>query len=279
MQGLASFGGPFKIPGLINRNGPNFVVNYQWVHNRNASTQPGLMPTPAQRAGDFSSSPVPVLDPSTHLPFPGNIIPSSQISPQALALLNLYPLPNFAGSTRYNYQIPLINGQHQDSVQARMNKQVKRNQFTGTLGLQNTRTDNTNLFGFLDNGRTLGMNLQLGWRHQFTPRAFVNFGYQFSRFSATNIPFFCESRKCRGPGGDHRQQSGAAELGAAGALLRRRNYRPERFAVLGDSQPDRRRFLRWPVESRTPQYNLWSGFPPPAIQHAVATGSAGIVRV
>ena len=69
MQGLASFGGPLKIPGLINRNGPNFVVNYQWVHNRNASTQPGLMPTAAQRNGD-SRVPRPVLDPSTHLPFP-----------------------------------------------------------------------------------------------------------------------------------------------------------------------------------------------------------------
>ena len=33
------------------------------------------------------------------------------------------------------------------------------------------------------------MNLQLGWRHQFTPRAFVNFGYQFSRFSSTNSRF------------------------------------------------------------------------------------------
>jgi len=201
MQGLASFGGPLKIPGLLNRNGPNFVVNYQWVHNRNASTLPGLMPTPAQRNGDFSSSPIPVLDPSTHLPFPGNTIPLSQISPQALALLNLYPLPNFAGSTRYNYQIPLINGQHQDSVQARMNKQIKKNQFTGTLGLQNTRTDNTNLFGFLDNGRTLGMNLQLGWRHQFTPRAFVNFGYQFSRYSATNIPFFANHENIAGQAG------------------------------------------------------------------------------
>ena len=201
MQGMASFGGPFKIPGLLNRNGPNFVINYQWVHNRNASTLPGLMPTAAERNGDLSNSLTPVLDPATHLPFAGNIIPSSQISPQALALLNLYPLPNFAGSTRYNYQIPLISGQHQDNLQARMNRQVKKNQYTGSLGLQNTRTDNTNLFGFLDNGRTLGMNLQLGWRHQVTPRAFVNFGYQFSRFSSTNIPFFANNENIAGLAG------------------------------------------------------------------------------
>ena len=183
--GLASFGGPLKIPGLLKRNGPNFTVNYQWLHNRNASTQTGLMPTAAQRAGDL----------------PGFTVPLSQISPQALALLSLYPLPNFTGSTRYNYQIPLISGQHQDSVQGRMNKQVKKNQYSGTLGMQSTRTDNTNLFGFLDNGRTLGMNLQLNFRHQFTPRAFVNFGYQFSRFSSTNIPFFANHENIAGLAG------------------------------------------------------------------------------
>ena len=175
MQGRASFGGPLKIPGLIQRNGPNFTVNYQWVRDRIASTQAGtgLVPTLAQRAGIL----------------PGGDIPQAQISQQAIALLNLYPLPNF-DSTRYNYQIPLISGTHQDSLQARMNKQVKKNQYSGTLGLQSTRTDNTNLFGFLDTGRSLGMNLQLNWRHSFTQRAFVNFGYQFSRFSSTNIPFF-----------------------------------------------------------------------------------------
>jgi trimeric autotransporter adhesin len=183
--GLASFGGPLKIPGLLKRNGPNFTVNYQWLHNRNASTQTGLMPTATQRAGDL----------------PGFTVPLSQISPQALALLSLYPLPNFTGSTRYNYQIPLISGQHQDSVQGRMNKQVKKNQYSGTLGMQSTRTDNTNLFGFLDNGRTLGMNLQLNFRHQFTPRAFVNFGYQFSRFSSTNIPFFANHENIAGLAG------------------------------------------------------------------------------
>ena len=89
MQGLASFGGPLKIPGLLNRNGPNFVVNYQWVHNRNASTQPGLMPTSAQRNGDFSSSPVPVLDPDTHLPFPGNTIPLVADQPAGSGVIEL----------------------------------------------------------------------------------------------------------------------------------------------------------------------------------------------
>jgi hypothetical protein len=52
-----------------------------------------------------------------------------------------------------------------------MNKQIKKNQFSGTFGMQSTRNDNTNLFGFLDTARSLGSNTQLNWRHQFTQRA------------------------------------------------------------------------------------------------------------
>jgi len=185
IQGLAAFGGPVKIPGLLKRNGPNFTVNYQWLHNDTGQTQTGLMPTAAQRMGDL----------------PGLTTPLTQISPQALALLNYYPLPNFPGSTRYNYQIATVGATHQDSVQARMNKQVKKNQFSGVMGLQSTRTSNTSLFNFLDTSRLLGQNLQLGWRHSFTPRVFINFGYQFSRFSSTSIPFFANHQNVSGQAG------------------------------------------------------------------------------
>jgi len=200
-QGLASFGGPFKIPHLMKRNGPNFTVNYQWLHNRNASTLTGLVPTLDQRNGNFAGSPVTVRDPATGLPFVGNAIPAAQISKQALALLTFYPLPNFDGSTRYNYQVPVVGAQHQDSLQARMNKQIKKNNYSGTFGLQSNRTDNTNILGFLNTGRSLGMNLQLGWRHQFTPRAFVNLGVQFSRFSLANVPFFANRENVSGNAG------------------------------------------------------------------------------
>jgi hypothetical protein len=200
-QGLASFGGPLKLPGIIKRNGPTFVVNYQWVHNRNASILTGLVPTAAQRAGDFSGSSLAALDPTTGLPFVGGKIPVGSISPQATALLNLYPLPNFTGSTRYNYQIPSVGATHQDNVQLRMNKQIKKNQFAGTFALQSIRTDTTNLFGFLDNGRSLGFNSSLNWRRSFTQRAFLNFGVQYSRFSNITNPFFANQQNIAGEAG------------------------------------------------------------------------------
>ncbi len=62
-RGLLSFGGPLKIPRLLPNGGPNFVINYQWLRNRNATTNPGLVPTALQRAGDFSQFALPVLDP------------------------------------------------------------------------------------------------------------------------------------------------------------------------------------------------------------------------
>ena len=207
MQGLASFGGPLRIPRLL-RNGPQVFVNYQWMRNRNANTSSVLMPTAAERAGDFSQSvnplgqPVKVLDPSTGLPFAGNLIPASRISPQALSLLSLFPSPNFAGSSRYNFQTPLISDMHQDSLQARANKQIgRKNNISGLFALQSTRSDTPSVFGFLDTNSILGINTSVNWRHSFAPRFFGTFGVQFSRQSTRLDPYFANRVNVSGAAG------------------------------------------------------------------------------
>ncbi|MFM2124256.1 MAG: hypothetical protein RL328_707, partial [Acidobacteriota bacterium] len=196
MTGFATIGGPIRIPGLL-RNGPQFTLNYQWTRNRNVTTQTGLMPTQAERNGDFSQTltplgkPVQVLDPISKLPMPGNLVPLSRISDQARALLPLFPLPNFNGQARYNFQVPIVSGVHQDAVQFRSNRQFgRKDNLTGTLMWQNTRTDTPNLFGFLANGRMQNVQTNLNWRHNFTSRFYVSLGYQFSRNTNRNIPFF-----------------------------------------------------------------------------------------
>ncbi len=130
-----SFGGPIKIPHPITRNGPTFNVQYQWVRNRNATVQSTLMPDAAERGGDFSQEtnnagkPVQIYDPQTGDPFPGNIIPVSRISPQAQALLQFYPAPNFPTGGGYNYRVQITNNQHQDSLQSRVNKSSQAEKF------------------------------------------------------------------------------------------------------------------------------------------------------
>ena len=205
--GLASFGGPLRIPHLV-RNGPNVFVNYQWTRNRNASTASALMPTLAERSGDFSDvltpqgKPVTVIDPSTGQPFFGNMIPANRFSPQAAALLQLYPLPNFAGSGGYNYQAPLAGITHQDSLQSRVNQVVNpANQIFAAFAMQSSRSDTPNVFQFLDRGSTLGLNTSVNWRHRLTPRFFGTLGFQFSRQSVRTTPFFSNRENIAGVAG------------------------------------------------------------------------------
>jgi hypothetical protein len=190
LTGVVSFGGPLRIPHLL-RNGPNFFVGYQWMRSRNASIGSALMPTADERAGDLSQL--------LHMPF---AIPKSQISPQAQALLNLYPLPNFAAAGGYNYQIPLVGATHQDSLQSRFNQSIDRkNQLFGTFAFQDTRQDNPNVFGFLDTTDTLGLNAGINWFRRISSGFFVTFGYQFSRMSTRVTPYFENRENVSGQAG------------------------------------------------------------------------------
>jgi hypothetical protein len=198
--GMVTLGGPFRIPHLI-RNGPIFFVGYQWTQNRNDTTQSALVPSLAERNGDFSQTlnalgqPVQIFDPTTGSPFLGNVIPQSRISPQAQALLNFYPKPNVAGNPRYNYQIPILSNTHQDALQLRVNKTINpKNQLYGDFAFQSTRTSSPNLFGFLDTTDALGINSGINWSHRFNQRLFLNLGYRFSRL-ATRITPYWENRE------------------------------------------------------------------------------------
>src|SRR6202035_1608143 len=65
-----------------------------------------------------------------------------------------------------------------------------KNELYGDFAFQSTRTDNPNLFGFLDTSTVLGVNAGIHWSHRFNQRLFLNIGYRFSRLSARITPFF-----------------------------------------------------------------------------------------
>jgi len=199
LTGMLSLGGP--IPLIHAQSRPFFALNYQWSRNTNATATPGLMPTLAERAGDFSALAAPIYDPTTGQPFPGNVIPTSRISPQALALLALYPLPNFA-STRYNYQVPITTSTHTDSMQLRLNKSIGRmNQVNGMFAFQDQRGATPNLFNFLDTNRSLGINSNVNWVHRFTQRTFLTLGANYSRYSPRTTPYFANLYNVSGNAG------------------------------------------------------------------------------
>jgi hypothetical protein len=118
-----SLGGPIWVPKKWNRDKTKLFgfYNLEQIESRPAG---GLtqytMPTALERQGNFSQTfdtngkLIPVNDPlnkanGVSQQFAGNIIPSSRLDPNGLALLKILPLPNFVNPAitgyNYNYQI------------------------------------------------------------------------------------------------------------------------------------------------------------------------------
>lgn len=177
-----TIGGPLKIPHVLPR-GPNFFAGYQWTRNHNAATDSALVPTLDERAGILPTGAVPV-------------------SPQAAALLTLYPLPNVTGNPGYNFQIPVLNSNHEDVVQARLDKTLgRRDNLWGNFNLQSTRGDNVNLFSFVDTTDTLGLNTNINWTHRLNQHLFLNAAYHFSRLRTLVRPEFENKQNIAGEAG------------------------------------------------------------------------------
>ena len=90
-----SIGGPVYIPKIYHgRNRTFFFFNYtafRQAPGGNPSTV--TVPTAQERNGNFSDLGYQLYYPTSHAAIPGNMIPTSQLSGSALALLKLYPAP------------------------------------------------------------------------------------------------------------------------------------------------------------------------------------------
>ena len=182
--GVAALQGLIKIPHVLER-GPIFFASFQWTRNSNSQILPGLVPTQAEQSGNLAGltnvmgQPVTIYNPATGTPYLDNQVP---VCLQAAALLKLYPQPNIADNAGYNYQAPVLNDTHQDSLQSRLDKTLgRRDQLYGGFNFQSTRADNGNLFGFIDHTGTLGINGNIHWSHWLKPGMFVFTSYTFSR--------------------------------------------------------------------------------------------------
>ena len=102
----ATLGGP------IRRNKDFFFVYYEGQRDRQGETQAAIVPTAAERTGDFSGlvhpstgMQKPLINEFTGQQFPGNKIPSFLLNPVSLKAENLYPLGNLSPSLFSSTQI------------------------------------------------------------------------------------------------------------------------------------------------------------------------------
>lgn len=100
--GSYSIGGPVPIPRL--RNKLFFFFNQEYQRQlQNYGVKEVTVPTALERQGDFSktmnsngSAVIRVNDPlANKAQFPGNVIPAARFNQTGIAILNLFPLPNF----------------------------------------------------------------------------------------------------------------------------------------------------------------------------------------
>jgi hypothetical protein len=133
-------GGPVLIPGTgINRSRNKLF--FFWSEEFLPRTSPTSVtfqtfPTALERKGDFSQSLdqngklIPVRDPLSNAPFPGNLVPANRISAAGQGLLSLFPLPNTVDPTHtYNYAF-------QTSLQQPRNDQILRTDWNIAPGTQ-----------------------------------------------------------------------------------------------------------------------------------------------
>jgi Carboxypeptidase regulatory-like domain len=94
-----TLGGPIFIPKKWNTDKSKLFLffGYEARYVAGTNTKTSIVPTPLERAGNFSQSKTAPTDPSSGLPFPGNIIPSNRISNLGQALQKIYPDPNYTG--------------------------------------------------------------------------------------------------------------------------------------------------------------------------------------
>lgn len=94
-----TIGGPIFIPKKFNTQKDKlfFFYSQEWKYIRQGQTSVALVPTAAERAGNFQNSSVKPIDPATGFAFPNNIVPASRWSANGPDLLKPYPLPNFSG--------------------------------------------------------------------------------------------------------------------------------------------------------------------------------------
>jgi hypothetical protein len=83
------FGG--GVGGPIKRDKVFFYGDYEQTLQSAANTFDDIVPTDAMRSGNFSADSKPIIDPTTGLQFPGNIIPQNRISSQAAYFLTFMP--------------------------------------------------------------------------------------------------------------------------------------------------------------------------------------------
>jgi hypothetical protein len=117
--------GPVFLPKMYDgRNKTFFMASYEGVRADTVSSPFATVPTALMRQGNFSEIATPIRNPFTRQPYPGNIIPASELSSVARTILSsYYPAPTRPGIAN-NFQGPAPNIENADQFLTRVDQNL-----------------------------------------------------------------------------------------------------------------------------------------------------------
>lgn len=164
MQTGWNLGGPLGIPGtgLSGKDKLFFFASQEWGRSKQPAAPVRLMmPTTAERGGDFTASrtgagaPINVIDPTTGQAFVGNRIPVARFSQYGPQSLNWLPQPNVAGNPAFNYETARVASAPTFDQVFRVDYNINSKwRFYGRH--LNSKSTANNPYGRADSGNNLG---------------------------------------------------------------------------------------------------------------------------
>lgn len=184
--------------------------DYQGTRRNTGGSALLRVPSAAERAGDLSGLGLDIFDPASgdtpaaRTQFANNRIPTNRISPQALNLLKLIPLPNIDGVTRDN---PNYVGAgtikfNEDLTNTRWDYFYSQQlQFFGRYSFADYRLDSPGIFGFAAGGRgfdeqapfagisrTRNQSIASGFNYSVNPTLRTDFRFGWFRYRVNVDP-------------------------------------------------------------------------------------------
>ncbi len=195
------FGG--SIGGPILRDKFFFFGDYQGLRSKTGGSRLLSVPTALARTGDLSEYGVDIFDPAGGVPevrsqFAGNVIPAGRLSPQALAVLDLIPLPTRPGVIN-NYVASGIELFDNDSFNVRMDGRLSdRFNLFGRYSLADFTRNGPTAFG-AGGGQELvslggvsdvrNQSLAAGFDYGITPTLIGDFRFGWFWYDVAVLPF------------------------------------------------------------------------------------------
>ncbi|HEV2826585.1 MAG TPA: TonB-dependent receptor, partial [Pyrinomonadaceae bacterium] len=200
------FGG--SIGGPIIKDKFFYFGDYQGTRSKVGGTRLLTVPTAAARTGDLSAYGVAIFDPATgtgvatRTQFAGNIIPTARLSPQALNLLNLIPLPNLPGlenGTRNNYAASGSELFDNDTFDVRIDGRISDSlNLFGRFSWADFTRDGPTAFG-TGGGQELvslggtskvrNKSLALGFDYTLSSSTVLDFRFGYFKYKVNVLPF------------------------------------------------------------------------------------------